>query len=390
MRFNTALALAVAAALSTACGGNASSSADDVLKIGAWVTTTGPIAVSGVPQVQGTQAYFDFANDNGGCGGHQVEWITKDNAYDPQQTLQIARELIQRDQVQAIVSSYGTVTGEPALPFVTEQSEVPMIATAGGAEGWYEPARPNLFGVETLYEDQGAALGGWAVEEGAKTVMVLHSDPEAFSKVADGVVGAAATVDPSVEVEKLSVKFHTTDYSPVVQQVKRANPDAVALILSPEEAAAYLNEAALQGVEAEAYGYAPSASTAVLDLAGDNAEGFHTLSLVKSPQDDSPEVQEYRDAMAEYAPDAAIDFVTMTGFARAKVFCEVVGTIDGDVDSSSISEAFENADTVSTGLLSDMSFSSEQHIGTRQVQRLVVEDGAFSPLGEFYDPPSRG
>lgn len=390
----------IACAAVSACGGTDVSSSNDStskgsgasggpIKIGAWVTTTGPIAVSGVPQVAGTKAYFDMVNDGDGCGGHPVEWITEDNAYDPQQSLQIARQLTQRDKVVAIFGSYGTATTEPTFPLVLNQAKTPIIATAGGAESWYDPPRPMLFGVETLYEDQGAALGAWAVEDGAKNILVVHSDPDAFANVAAGVIAGVKNVEASVAVKTLPVKYHTTDYSPIISQVKSAAPDAVVLILSPEEAAAYLKEAALQKSEAPAYGYAPQTSTALLELAGDSAEGFHTVSLVRSPDDEGPEVSEFRDAMAKYAPEAKADFVTLTAFGRAKIFCEVVGSIDGEVTGESIAEAFASASSVETGIFPEMKFSEDQHLGTRAVQRHVVTKGAFVPVGDFYTPPSR-
>lgn len=382
----TALFALAGCAISPASG---SGSSDAAIKIGAWVTTSGPVAVSGVPQSAATAAYFKMVNANGGCNGHQIDWITKDNAYDPQQTLQVARSLVQQEGVVAIVGAYGTATSEAAFSYVLDQSKVPVINTAGGASSWYTPPRKNLFGVETLYEDQGAALGAWAAEEGAKKILVVHSDPDAFVNVAKNVEPSAVTVNPGVSVETLPVKYHSTDYSPVVQQVKQKAPDAVVLILSPEEAAAYLKEAKLQGIAPNAYGYAPEASTATLTLAGDAAEGFHTLSLVKAPNGSAPELVEYRDAMAKYAPEQPIDFVTATGFARAKAFCEVVKTIEGDVTSESISKAFETAAAVKTGMLPELAFSSDTHIGTRQVQKLVVKGGSFTEVGDFYTPPAR-
>ncbi|TFC74884.1 branched-chain amino acid ABC transporter [Cryobacterium sp. TMS1-20-1] len=391
MRKSVLSVLAAAAVVALAgCSASptiADSGSKNTIKIGAWVTTSGPIAVSGVPQAAGTQAYFDMINASGGCNGHQIDWITQDNAYDPQQTIQIARSLVQQDNVIAIVSAYGTATSEAAFSYVLDQSKVPILNTAGGASSWYTPSRDNLFGVEALYEDQGAALGSWAAEEEATKIVVVHSDPDAFVNVAKNVAPGAKSVNSSVNVELLPVKYHSTDYSPVVQQVQSKNADAVVLILSPEEAAAYLKEAKLQGLDSQTYGYAPDASTATLTLAGDAAEGFHTLSLVRAPDGNTPELKEYQAAMAKYAPTQPIDFVTETGFARAKAFCEVVKTIQGDVTSESISDAYTNASSVVTGLLSDMSFSADTHIGTRQVLKLVVKDGKFTEVdGEFYAP----
>jgi branched-chain amino acid transport system substrate-binding protein len=228
MRKSVLPTLAAAAILAlTGCSVSPASSdngSSSRIKVGAWVTTSGPVAVSGVPQAAATQAYFQMINATGGCNGHQIDWVTKDNAYDPQQTLQVARSLVQQEGVVAIVSAYGTATSEAAFSYVLDQAKVPVVNTAGGASSWYTPPRENLFGVETLYEDQGAALGAWAAQEGAKKIVVVHSDPDAFGNVAKNVEPSAVSVNSGVTVERLPVKYHSTDYSPVVQQSQAESP----------------------------------------------------------------------------------------------------------------------------------------------------------------------
>src|SRR5262249_5177637 len=151
----------------------------------------------------------------------------------------------------------------------------------GGAANWYSPPRAGLFGVQTLYEDQAAAIAAWAGEDGAKNVLVVHSDPAAFVGVAKVVPSVLAKVSPSASANLFSVKFQTTDYSPVVAQVKAKKPDAVVLILASPEAAAFLKEAKLQGLSVPAYGYAPTAAASTLTLAAGAAEGFKAVQLVK-------------------------------------------------------------------------------------------------------------
>src|SRR5262245_15160930 len=326
MRHNVPRILVLLAALTlalSACGSGASGSSSDTIKLGAWLPLSGPGAAAGEPQRVGGDVYFKMLNDKGGINGRKVEWVTKDNAYDTQQTVQAARELVGQDRVVAIVDANGTAQTEATFPFVLEQSKVPILNSYGGAENWYDPPRAGLFGVQTLYEDQAAALAKWAVEDGAKKILVVHSDPAAFVNVAKQVGPVAKKLDPSASVDLLSVKFQTTDYAPIVSQVKAKRPDAVITILTAPEAAAYLKEAKLQGFSAPAYGYAPDAQTATLTLGGDAAEGYHAVSWFKLPTDDSPEMKEYRDAMAKYAPKAPVDFSTLTGFAYAKVFAEI-------------------------------------------------------------------
>ncbi|WP_248963339.1 ABC transporter substrate-binding protein [Sphaerisporangium perillae] len=382
--------VAALALATSACGGGGSNAAGDKeIKIGAWYPLTGPVAASGVPQRAGADAYFKMTNDKGGINGRKVNWIVKDNAFDPQQTVQVARELIGQEKVVAIVAANGTAQGEATFPFALQQSKVPIFNELGGAATWYTPPRPGLFGVQTLYEDQAAALAAWAAEDGAKKVLVVHSDPAAFVNVANQVAPVLQKTSPGSNAELLSVKFQSTDYSPVITQVKAKKPDAVVLILASPEAAAYLKEAKLQGLSVPTYGYAPTAAASTLTLAGDAAEGFKAVQLVKVPNDSDPSVKEFRDAMAKYEPGQPADFIALWGWTAAKVFVQIAQTVQGPVTSQSLVAAYEKAGQIDPGVAPVMSFSAGNHLGTRAVQKVIVKDGQFVSEGDFYTPPDR-
>src|SRR3954462_1246536 len=70
---------------------------DKEIKIGAWMPLSGPIAVVGVPQRAGFDAYIRMINDRGGVNGRKIEWVVEDNAYNPQRTVAAARKLVTRD-----------------------------------------------------------------------------------------------------------------------------------------------------------------------------------------------------------------------------------------------------------------------------------------------------
>ncbi|MFD7288860.1 ABC transporter substrate-binding protein [Streptomyces sp. NPDC059863] len=392
-RTTRALIAALAAMLAlvaSACGSGPSAAGDDsTIRIGAWYPLTGAVASFGIPERAGADAYFKSVNARGGINGRRIEWIVKDNAYDPQQTVQIARRLVDQDRVVAIVATNGTAQSQATFPFVLEQSKVPVLNTLGGDASWYEPARDGLFGLQTLYEDQAAALGDWVARDGAKKVLVVHSDPAAFLKVAEEIGPAARKTDPSVRVKRLPVKFQTTDYSPVISKVKAEKPDAVVLILASAEAASYLKEARLQGLSTPMYGYAPVAAQSTLTLAGKAAEGVRAVQLVKSPHDDDPAIKEFRAAMAKYERGQPADFITLWGWAAAKAFVEIAKTIDGPVTAESLTRAYENAHHVDTGVAPVLSFAAGRHLGTRDVQKVVVRNGRWESRGDFFTPPVR-
>jgi ABC-type branched-subunit amino acid transport system substrate-binding protein len=391
-----AIVVAALALVLAACGGGApqsggaGDSGSGPIKIGAWIPLTGAQAASGVPQMEGAKAYFGWLNDNGGINGRPVDWIVKDNAYDPQQTVQAARSLIGQDKVVAIVNANGVAPSEAAFPFVLQQSQIPIVNHYGGIAAWYDPARPLLFGTQTLYEDQAAAMAQWAVQSGARKLVVVHDDPKAFADVAAQIGPAASRENPGATTTAVPVKLGTTDFAPAVSQVKTLGGDAVMLILPAPEAAAYLKAAKLQGVTLPTYGYSPTASSTTRTLAGDAAEGFHAVSLVRAPSDQSPEMQRFRDVMAKYAPSQPADFSTLLGYANAAVFAEVAKTIKGPITSESIAQAYRTASNVTTGVAPPMSFSADRHVGTRDVQRVTVKGGQWVPEADFISAPDRG
>ncbi|MFD3308759.1 ABC transporter substrate-binding protein [Streptomyces sp. NPDC058694] len=389
----TTAVLAVVALTANACAGQDSAGAggdSSEIHIGAWLPLTGATASYGVPQRAGADAYFKMINASGGINGRKVRWTVKDNAADPQQTVQIARELVGQDKVVAIVNANGTSQAEAAFPFVLNQSKVPVLNEVGGNESWFKPPRPGLFGTQTLYEDQAAAIAAWTVQDGAKKVLVVHSDPAAFVNVAKQVEPVAKKVDPSVEVDRLTVKYQTTDYTPVISKVKAAKTQAVILILTSPEAAAFLKEAKLQGLSLPTYAYAPVAAESTVSLAKDAAEGLKAVQLVKAPSDTDPAVKEFRTAMAKYEPKQSAGFLALWGWSNAKVFAEIAKTIKGPVTADAIDKAYEKATKVDVGVSPVMSFSPGNHLGTRSVQRVVVKDGVWTSEGDFYTPPKRG
>src|SRR5438105_2296454 len=171
MRNRWFVAIAAVAMVVTACGSsnsNQTATNTSPIELGAWMPLTGPIAVHGLAQRAGGDAYFKFLNDHGGVHGRKVDWVVEDNAYDPQKTVAAAHKLIDQSSVVAIVGANGTANSAAAFSYVLDQAQVPIIDTYGGAADWYTPAKPLLFGIQVLYEDQARILGKWAVKDGYK------------------------------------------------------------------------------------------------------------------------------------------------------------------------------------------------------------------------------
>lgn len=379
--------LIVAALFATACGSQSQpqgSTDSSPIQLGAWMPLTGSIAVHGLAQRAGGDAYFKWLNAHGGVHGRKVVWNVEDNAFDPQKTVAAAHKLIDQNNVVAIVGANGTANSAAAFAYVLDQAQVPIIDTYGGDANWYSPPKPLLFGIQTLYEDQARVLGKWAVKDGYKNIAFVHSDPAAFVNVAKAGTDQIKSSNPSATVQDVSVKFNTTDYAPVVLQVKNLHPDAVIMILSTAEVVAYLKQAAQQGLKTAAYTYAPNSSADVVRLAGADADGLKSEAFTLPPDDVSAAgVKEFVDAMQKYEPGVAADYESEMTWALCKVAIAGLAKISGKIDKDSIVKALQSLNNYDSGVMPPITFSATQHLGASKIQRVQLTGGKWTTVGTY-------
>src|SRR6266542_741074 len=102
------------------------------IKIGGTVPLSG-VAAAYASVGRGADAYFKYWNDtHGGVNGRKIDYDFVDDAYDPAQTVEQTRKLVQQDQVFAIVNSLGTEQNLAVRGFLN-QLKVPQLFVATGA-----------------------------------------------------------------------------------------------------------------------------------------------------------------------------------------------------------------------------------------------------------------
>src|SRR5438874_11086213 len=77
--------------------------------IGGTTPLTGP-ASAYASVAKGADAYFKYVNAHGGVNGRKIKYDYVDDAYDPSQTIQKTRDLVQNEKVFAIYNTLGTET----------------------------------------------------------------------------------------------------------------------------------------------------------------------------------------------------------------------------------------------------------------------------------------
>jgi branched-chain amino acid transport system substrate-binding protein len=170
--------LPVAAVTLAAFAGSAAL-AQDAIRVGAFLSVTGPAAFLGDPELKTLEMYVERINAEGGVLGRKLQLVSYDDAGDAEKARTFAKRLIEQDKVDVIVGGSTTGTTMAAVPLV-EQSGTPFISLAG-AVPIVEPTKKWVF--KTPHTDRMACEKIFADVQSRKlTKMALISGSGGFDK----------------------------------------------------------------------------------------------------------------------------------------------------------------------------------------------------------------
>jgi branched-chain amino acid transport system substrate-binding protein len=141
------------------------------ITIGGTFPLTGRASVY-APIPAAMKAYFSYINSRKGpdgrrgINGRQIVFKYYDDAYNPANTVQQTRKLVEEDKVFAVIGSLGTEHNEAIRPYLNAR-KVPQLLNATGASTWSRDAKkyPWTGGWQPDYEYEGRiygqAIGGW-------------------------------------------------------------------------------------------------------------------------------------------------------------------------------------------------------------------------------------
>src|SRR5882757_782220 len=140
--------------LAVAGGGISASvaSADDVIRFGAPLPITGPLAPEAVKQQQGYDLWAEQANEAGGItvGGkkYKVEIVYADYQSNTPRAVQTTEQMITQDNVNFLFGAFGSGAAKAAST-ISEKYKVPTIAAAASSSQVYDQGYKYLFGTFT-------------------------------------------------------------------------------------------------------------------------------------------------------------------------------------------------------------------------------------------------
>ena len=308
--------------------------------IGGSFPLTGP-ASSYAPIPAGMKAYFSYINarrgpdGKRGIGGRQVTFKFYDDGYNPVNSVQQQRKLVEQDKVFAVVGTLGTEVNQAVEPYLNQQ-KVPHILVSTGASDFGKDYRkyPWTIGWQPDYVAEGRLYGGDINKNHptAKIAILYQNDSYGKDYVAGfkSALGTAKVKSQVVAEEGYDVLGGGTPQSQLVK-LRSSGADTLMIFVTPTPTVqTYAIIRALNWKPTNIYVNSVSATdtfmgAAVLRSSAATVNGSISAQYLKDPASpafaNDATVKQYKTLMAKYLPGAnASNGLYFYGFAKADTF----------------------------------------------------------------------
>ncbi len=304
---------------------------DTEIKIGNIMPYSGPAsAYSAIGKAEA--AYFQKINDAGGINGRKIKFLSVDDGYSPPKTVEMARKLVEQDEVLLIFQVLGTPPSSAIQKYMNAK-KVPELFVASGASKWDDPQNfPWTMGWAPNNKVEGTIYGRHIVQtkpDGKIGVLFQNDDygKDYLQGFKDGLGDKAA----KMIVSEVSYEPSDPTVDSQIITLKASGADVFFNVTMTKAAAQAIRKAYDIGWKPLQYLNSISQSVGtVLTPAGlDKSVGIISAAYLKDPTDkqweNDPAIKEWTAWMKKYYPDGNLsDFMNVYGYAAAQTLVQVI------------------------------------------------------------------
>jgi branched-chain amino acid transport system substrate-binding protein len=333
-----------------ASSGTSSSTASAALtgspiKIGFAVAITGLDDAQGAAAVPTAQAWAKWVNANGGIDGHPVQVVVQDTQSSPTAGLAAMKTLVGQSGISAVMLS-DTASEAPVGSYAAGQN-IAVIGANGFDTGLWG-AKPDFFSNWTLQP-----YTTYGVVQAAKSIGATKVGTIVCAEIAScatfGQVVQSVTKNYGVTYTgEVTASASAASYTAQCLSLMQKGSNMILVAVPPAEVVRIAQNCIQQGYK----GYFGLSSIAFDQKQVASVPGMKmVLELSSFPWwSSAPAVQQFRDAIAKYAPGTDYENNNATGtWAALELFRQVAGTITGSITRQSVIDAYNKVSSQTLG-----------------------------------------
>ncbi|HSG12758.1 MAG TPA: ABC transporter substrate-binding protein [Gaiellaceae bacterium] len=386
------------------------------IKIGGTFPLTGPAAAY-APIPVGMKAYFSYINKRRapkaldpqrrrGVFGRQIVWKYYDDGYNPANTVQLTRRLVEQDKVFATVGQLGTEHNLAVREYMNSK-KVPQTLVSTGASYWGLEYKkyPWTIGWQPDYIAEGRLYGAhMKANFNGKKIGIIYQNDDYGKDYLYGVKAALgkAYANANVVAEE-AFEVTATSLASQMSKIKASGATIFVILGTPTPTIrAYGTGRALGFTPEQIYVNSVGATAAFLNIAVQAAgaayvNGSITVNYLKDPSnpswDNDAAMKLYRSIMAKYAPSAnASDQLYFYGVAKAETFVQALYKAGQNPTRASLMAALSSMNSANKFALPGVKqkTSKKDYFVISQMQLQRYTHPAWQPFGKLVDGRPRG
>ena len=316
---------------------------DTEIKIGNTNPYSGPASAYGtIGKV--IAAYFKMLNEQGGINGRKISFISYDDGYSPPKTVEMARKLVEQDQVLFLFQTLGTPPNT-AIHKYMNMKKVPQLHVATGASKWNDPRNfPWTMGWQPNYHTEGEIYAKHILQTKPNAkIGVLYQNDDYGKDLLKGLKDGLGAKAAGMIVKEASYEVSDPTVDSQIIQLQGSGADVFVNITTPKFAAQAVRKVYDIGWKPVHYlNNVGSSVGSVLVPAGlEKAVGVITTEYLKDFTDsrwaNDPAVKTWAAFMKKYYPEGDLaDRSNMYGYTAAKTLEQVLRQAGDDLTRTNI------------------------------------------------------
>jgi branched-chain amino acid transport system substrate-binding protein len=380
--------------------------------IGGSFPLTGP-ASSYAPIPSAMKAFFSYINarkgpdGKRGIFGRQVIFKYYDDGYNPVNSVQQQRKLVEQDKVFAIVGTLGTEVNQAVQPYLNSRRVPQVLISTGASDFGKDYAKyPWTIGWQPDYVAEGRLYGTDIRKNhtNAKIAVLYQNDSYGKDYLAGfkSALGTANVKRQIVGEEGFDVLGGGTPQSQLIR-LRGSGADTLMIFVTPTPTVqTYAIIKALNWKPANIYVNSVSATDTFMGaaVARSNAatvNGSISMQYLKDPAspvwENDATVKQYKSLMAKYNPNGRVtDGLNFYGFAKADTFVRAMYKAGKNPTRASLMRALLSLNETTPYLLpgSRLKTSSTDHFIISHQRLMTFNNGLWSGSGQLVDGRPRG
>lgn len=365
---------------------------DTSIKVGGLATLTSPTQINYSGIDVGAKVLFDRVNAGGGVHGRKIDFLgVRDDHFDNAANIDEARRLVEQEKVFAVAPvASGTFAGAEVL----QRADVPYM-------GW---------GVQGAFcgDRQGFGFNGCLVSEApdykllvwpglmrrayprAKTIGAISEENQPGPRSVGQLVNAARDFHFETVYEETAVPYTNVDFTPYVQDILKAAPDVMFLVLNAPNAiqlAGKLRAAGFKGVITTPTVYDPRVLQ--VDTIAQALEGsVSNYGFAPFEGTGHPGIDQLKADLARYGGDTLLTQPVAAGYFSAALLVAILEKVGRDLTLERFYEVTEGGGFTfdADGAIGKISYPEAHDTNPNCGSLSIIENGAFRVLVDLACP----